>query len=308
MAGRSMSRRGFISTTIALACAGLGRVGPANADADDPTAARHLVFEDNFSQLDWSVWNAGPKAGKSDPGFYGRSAFARRTGEEGFNPYAIVDDPRAADGKALQISAKYIGAPMSVPSYYGNNHSEYQWISGNIQTASKDGTVTQGWRRGYFEARMLFPSHPLTWPAFWLMNARSILGTPTSIELDVVEHKGFELSQYGTYLHEWGQPGEHHEGTGVAAGLDLTQDYRRYGILVDDTKCVPYFERKPVIDTRTGQPANWQIHRSLDLDVDGDVFWPLLTLALRADVPYPKELTPDQLQPHMRVDYLRVFV
>ncbi len=305
MAEHAMSRRSFVSTATALLCAGLART--AQADSDDPTAVRSLAFEDNFSQLDWSVWNAGPKAGTFDPGFYGRSAFARRTGEEGFDPYAIVDDPRAENGKALQISAKYIGSPMSVPAYYGNNSSEHQWISGNIQTAKKDGIVTKGWRKGYFEARMLFPSHPLTWPAFWLMNGRSILDPKTSIEIDVVEHKGFELSQYGTYLHEWGQPGEHHESTGVAAGVDLTTDYRRYGILIDSTKCVPYFERKPVTDTRTGKPANWPINRSPDLDLDGDVFWPLLTLALRADVPYPPNLPNDQLHTQMRIDYFRVY-
>ena len=301
-----ISRRGFIST--AAACLLANPSALASAGSDDPTAARSLVFDDPFSQLDWAVWNAGPKAGTWDTGFYGRSAFARRTGEEGFNPYSIVDDPRAQDGKALQISAKYIGNPMSVPAYYGNNTSEFQWISGNIQTGRKDGTVTKGWRKGYFEARMLFPSHPLTWPAFWVMNDHSILDPKTSIELDVVEHKGWERTQYGAYLHEWGQPGEHHEGTGVSVGVDLTTDYRRYGILIDENKCVPYFERKPVIDTRTGEPANWSIHRSENLDLDGDTFWPLLTLAMRSDIPYPSDMKEDQLHTYMRIDYFRAYI
>ncbi|WP_141652383.1 glycoside hydrolase family 16 protein [Rhizobium grahamii] len=307
MSRDGMSRRSLLSATGAVIVAGIAQ-RKVLASTDDPTANRQIDFEDSFSQLDWSVWNAGPKAGTFDTGFYGRSAFARRSGEQGFIPYEIVDDPRAEDGKALQISAKYIGSPMSVPAYYGNTNPEYQWISGNIQTARKDGIVTKGWRRGYFEARMLFPSHPLTWPAFWLMNGRSILAPKTSIELDVVEHKGWEPTLYGTYLHEWGQPGEHHEGTGVPTGVDVTQDYRRYGILVDDTKCVPYFERKPIIDSRTGKTADWPIHRSPDLDVDGDVFWPLLTLALSADIPYPQGLTAQQLLTHMRVDYFRVYV
>lgn len=304
-----LSRRCFIEASAGLLGLGSGLVRPssAQASADDPTVGRKLVFEDNFDAIDWSVWNAGPKPTAAEPGFYGASAFARRTGEEGFNPYAVVDDPRAVNGKALQISAKYIGRTMSVPNYYGNTHSDYQWISGSLQTASRDGIVTKGWRQGYFEARMLFPKHPLSWPAFWLLNGRSILNPSTSIELDVVEHKGWEPTLYGAYLHEWGQPGEHHEGTGVATNLDMTQDYCRYGIFVDETRCVPYFERKPVIDTRTGLPANWPINRSADLDLDADVFWPLLTLALHNDVPHPQKLKPDELLTQMRVDYFQVY-
>ncbi len=273
----------------------------------DPTIGRKLLFDENFASIDWSVWNAGPKAGTADAGFYGRSAFARRGGEEGFDPYEIVDDPQATDNKALQISVRHIGKPMSVPQYYGNNLNEFQWISGNLQTASRDGTVTRGWRTGYFEARMLFPRHPLTWPAFWLMNGRSILAPQTSIELDVVEHKGFEPTLYGTYLHEWGKPGEHHEGTGVTTDRDMTTQYCNYGILVDETSCSPYFERKPVIDTRTGTPAVWPINRSAELDIDGDLFWPLLTLALRADYAYPSKLLDEHLNAHMRVDWFRVY-
>lgn len=273
----------------------------------DPLAGRSLVFSDEFSTLDRTLWNAGPKATTFDTGFYGRSAFARFAGEEGFNPYAIVDDPLAEDGKALQISAKYIGRPMQVPAYYGNNLPEFQWISGNIQTAKPDGTIMRGWRRGYFEARMRFPKHPLSFPAFWLMNGRSILFPQTSIELDVVEHKGWELDLYGTYLHEWGKPDDHHEGIGVPTGTDVTQGYFRYGTLIDGANCTMYFERRPIRDPATGLPVNWTIGRTRQLDEQGDVFWPLLTLALRSDVPFPSPLREEDHLTHMRIDYFRVY-
>lgn len=302
-----LSRRCFIEASAGVLGLGFALIHEpsAYASTDDPTVGRKLVFEDDFDRIDWSIWNAGPKPTSAEPGFYGASAFARRTGEEGFNPYDIVDDDRTTNGKSLQISAKYIGRTMAVPNYYGNTHSDYQWISGSLQTARRDGIVTKGWRQGYFEARMLFPKHPLSWPAFWMLNGRSILNPTTSIELDVVEHKGWEPTVYGAYLHEWGQPGEHHEGTGVTTTLDMTQGYCRYGILVDGTRCVPYFERKPVIDTRTGLPANWPINRSADLDLDADVFWPLLTLALHNDV--PQKRNPDELLTQMRVDYFQVY-
>lgn len=300
-----LSRRNFLIGSVASAGLAGGRAKAASAE--DPTLGRAIVFEDEFTAIDWSVWNAGPKPTKSDPGFYGRSAFATDGGREGFDPYLIVDDPRASAGKALQISAKYIGRPMSVPHYYGNALPEFQWISGNIQTARRDGTITRGWRRGYFEARMIFPKHPLSWPAFWMMNGRSVLFPKTSIEIDVVEHKGWEPRLYGAYLHEWGKPGEHHEGTGVPTPQDMTESYCRYGVLVTEQQCRLYFERQPVIDTGTGAPVDWTITRAAELDANADVFWPLLTLALRSDVAYPQPLLDEHRLTHMRVDYFRVY-
>lgn len=266
-----------------------------------------MVFDEPFQTLDPAIWHAGPKSTTFDTGFYGRAAFARRGGEEGFNPYAIVDDAEAEDGKALQISVRYIGRTMRVPQYYGNTLSEFQWIGGNIQTARPDGTILKGWRNGYFEARMKMPRHPLTWPAFWLMNGNSILFPRTSVEIDIVEHKGFELDLYGAYLHEWGSPGEHHEGIGVPTGTDVTQAYHRYGVLVDGAACIPYFDRRPIPDRVTGRPVVWTIGRAGELDSQGDVFWPLLTLALRSDVPFPNPLLPEHHLAHLRIDGMQVY-
>jgi beta-glucanase (GH16 family) len=305
-----VSRRNLIKHSACVLGASLvSSISTEQAEASgDPTTQRKLVFEDNFQHLDWKVWDAGPKATTSDVGFYGRSAFAGRNGEEGFNPYSIVDDELADDGKSLQISAKYIGKQMHVRKYYGNDMPEYQWISGNLQMAKKDGTVFNGWRNGYFEARMIFPEHPLTWPAFWMLNAHSILQPETSIELDIVEHKGWEPTVYGTYLHEWGGPDARHESTGVTTPVDMTKNYYRYGMLVNGDRCVPYFERQPVVDQRTGNAANWRITRSDRLDAEHDVFWPLLTLALRTDVPFPERLKVSDMSTHMRIDYFKVFI
>jgi len=276
-------------------------------EAFDPTAGRELVFDEVFAMLDPGVWHAGPKATTYDSGFYGRSAFARIEGEEGFQPYAIVDDGDTGNGKALQISARYMGRKMNVPNYYGNDLPEFQWISGNIQTARSDGTILMGWRDGYFEARMKFPAHPLSFPAFWLMNGRSILYPKTSVEIDVVEHKGFERDLYGTYLHEWGEPGKHHEGIGVPTPVDITTGYFRYGMLIDRNTCMPCFEREPVLDPKSGNPVIWTIGRSGELDELNDVFWPLITMALRSDVPFPDPLPEEQRETAMRVDYMRVY-
>ncbi|GAC1046294.1 LamG domain-containing protein [Rhizobium sp. No.120] len=304
------SRRNVLIGAASLAAAGgllLANRHPAAQVQQDPTEGRTIIFDENFTALDQTIWHAGAKATTFDSGFYGRSAFSRFGGEEGFDPYAIVDDPSASNGKALQISTQYIGRPMQVPNYYGNNLPEYQWISGNIQTAKPDGTILKGWRQGYFEARMWFPAHPLSFPAFWLMNGRSILFPATSIELDIVEQKGWEHDLYGAYLHEWGKPGEHHEGTGVPTNVDITTGYFRYGLLIEGARCRFYFERKQILDPKTGQPIDWTLGRAAEMDAQNDVFWPLLTLALRSDVPFPDPLQPQDRQTHMRVDYMRVY-
>jgi beta-glucanase (GH16 family) len=303
---RFLPRRRFLQGAAAAGLA--GSLPQPVSSADDPTQGRTLAFDEQFKTLDWSIWNAGPKATTFDAGFYGRSAFAGETGDEGFNPYLLVDDPDATGGKALQISARYIGRKMNVPNYYGNDQPEFQWISGNLQTARSDGTIMRGWRRGYFEARMLFPKHPLSWPAFWLMNSRSITFPQTSVEVDIVEHKGWEPTTYGAYLHEWGDPGQHHEGVGATTPFDLTSRYCRYGALITDDRCVPYFEGRPVIDPQTGEDANWTLTRSGEMDANQDAFWPLLSLALVADIPYPPLLREEDKLTSMRVDYVRVYV
>jgi len=306
-----LRRNVFKTSALGLAAAAVMRSpngqGRLIAAEDDPTLGRVLSFDEKFHWLNPDLWDAGPKATKAAQGFYGRSAFARPAGEAGFNPYSIVDDPLATDSKALQIAARYIGETLNIPNYYGNTASEYQWISGNIQTARQDGSVSAAWRNGYFEARMRFPAHPLTWPAFWLLNKNSILNPQTSVEVDIVEHKGWEPKTYGTYLHEWGEPGQSHQSTGVATKVDMTSGYFRYGFLIDGKYCAPYFERRKVLDNNTGRPAYWTLSRASEMDQSGDVFWPLLTLALRNDVPFPDPLRVEDRETHMRVDYVRVY-
>ena len=156
------SRRAALMQLGALAIPGgalLALTPKAAADnvPSDPLVGRRIVFDDDFASLDWTRWNAGPKATTAPSGFYGRSAFAQKGGDEGFNPYSIVDDPRVANGKALQIACSYIGRPMHIRNYYGNDLPEFQWVSGNMQGATPQGVLLNGWRSGYFEARMQLP-------------------------------------------------------------------------------------------------------------------------------------------------------
>jgi hypothetical protein len=70
---------------------------------------------------------------------------------------------------------------------------------------------------------------------------------------------------------------------------------------------VLYFERKPIRDPKTGAALEWRIGRASEMDAQSDVFWPLITLALRTDVPFPQPLRPEDQQARLRVDYVRVY-
>lgn len=305
-----LNRRSLLTSlggAITLADQPQGASPKREMPPSDPTFGRSLVFEETFDRLEPAIWEAGAKATTIDPGYYGHSAFAPYGGIAGYNPYDIVSEPTATDGRALALGARYIGAPLGVHGYFGNNRPASQWVSGNIQTARKDGAILKGWRRGYFEARMWMPAHPQTWAAFWLMNGRSILHPRTSIEIDVVEHKGWEPRLYGTYLHEWGQPGEHHEGVGVPVEQDLTAGFHKFGVLVTDDACTPYFDGRPVVTKSSVAPLVWRISRSTELDRDADVFWPLLTLAITTDRTGDTLVSEDQRDARLLVDYLRVY-
>lgn len=58
-----------------------------------------------------------------------------------FNPYSIVDDDAAEDNEAPEPAPSTLWPSMDVRKYYGNSLPEFQWISGSLQSARKDGVV-----------------------------------------------------------------------------------------------------------------------------------------------------------------------
>lgn len=284
------------------------------APAEDVVAGRTLVFEEQFTELRPDIWEFGGYPNNFDAGHYGGAAFAPWGGTDGHDPYSIAEDADAENGTALQIVAQYLGEAPTIPHYYDYENPRFWWISGQIAGARRDTTFLHGFRNGYFEVRMKMPEHPITWPAFWLLNKGS-LGHETrmySTEIDVVEHHGFSRDRYGAYLHEWAPEEEeqHHEGTYpmIVDVEDLRNEYHLYGVEIDGDKVRPYFNRVRLTDIETGAPVEWTMTRVEELDANDDAFFPIISLAIAADYavnqPTPPDIPGDAT---LYVDYYKVW-
>lgn len=108
-------------------------------------------------------------------------------------------------GSPLHINACYSSGGFTVPGGTSN------WISGLISSAWDIGgsVAGVGVRRGYFEVVMTAPVDPLagsggsgTWPAFWLMQFETILGTGPTMEIDT-ELFGVANNQFPATSQWW---------------------------------------------------------------------------------------------------------
>jgi beta-glucanase (GH16 family) len=115
------------------------------------------------------------------------------------------------------------------------------WYSGHVQTVNTHG---QGFaqRLGYFEARMVFPNSYMAWPAFWLKPRSKWLDLlALELEIDVVEWYGpNDAKRIHATLHQAGLP---HHGIQPGVDADLTADWHRYGVLLDEDWITIYVDR-----------------------------------------------------------------
>lgn len=308
---------------------------PTPTPTGDPRAGRTIKFEENFNTMNVGTlgvsgpagakfW-AGTKPSMFDSGQFGWFKFSlSNSGEFGHNPFGVVADVDASDGKAFRIQAKWVGSALSVYT----TEPRFQWVSGLISSAnlSRAGTGTflnlNDFNRGYFVCRMKVPVSPYSWPAFWLINRDGALPPyASSIELDVIEHKGTEPKNYGAYYHQWtnAMGATAHQGIGPhlsASGgprnyasvddVDLTQGYHDYGMLVENGKIICYIDHMPVKDAG-GNVVAWDF---LDpgMAARGDTFFLVINLAGLAEIPDPWPMpTPAQQTINLLIDYVKVY-
>lgn len=71
---------------------------------------------------------------------------------------------------------------------------------GNKRVLSARVNTKEGWKYGYFEARLKLPKGLGTWPAFWMMPV-SGSNWPKCGEIDIMEHVGADLNQVSSSIH-----------------------------------------------------------------------------------------------------------
>lgn len=101
------------------------------------------------------------------------------------------DNVSVSDGQLI-ITAQY------EPGYQCFNNQK-DFTSGFVQTKGKYGITY-----GYVEAKIKLPKSNSTWPAFWMSPMENVYGAwPQSGEIDIMEAKGYDLSQTICNAH-WG--------------------------------------------------------------------------------------------------------
>jgi Glycosyl hydrolases family 16 len=165
----------------------LYRRGALSGDVSSSPAAdgRTLVYSEEFNQpvtLSRSGVGADYAAAKPDHGGaqdFGSAIFADPA--QGFGNLEVVDD------HYLRINVEPAPAGYVDPQNYGRTH-----VGGLLASSRVDGSGFAA-QYGYFEARMLAPAAPGTWPAFWMLPSNNVVSpTPTVAEIDAVELYGHD--------------------------------------------------------------------------------------------------------------------
>jgi len=122
----------------------------------------------------------------------------------------------------------------------------YDWIGG-VLTTKHSHTFRAPC---YVEARIKFPKGKALWNAFWMYN-----NYDGHKEIDIAEHWTADLKSYGVAQHNYNGTKMIHESMLTNSGVDLTQDFHRYGVVWADGKLVfllygkeVYYGAAPILD------------------------------------------------------------
>jgi beta-glucanase (GH16 family) len=150
---------------------------------------------------------------------------------------------------------------------------------GRLYTSSRMITKGKGdWQYGRFEVKAKLPKGKGTWPAIWMLSSDNTYGTwPSSGEIDIMEHVGFDLNNIHCSIHCSAynhSRGNQKTSSKIVSGA--TTDFHLYRIdwtpysikgFVDDEQ---YFE---FVNENTGfttWPFNKKFYMILNVAVGGD--------------------------------------
>lgn len=229
-----------------------------------------IVFNEEFDELSVSARGPNTRWIAHTPwhGDFGDAAFSDP--EPGF-PFTISDG-------VLRIEAR--------------KGEDQKWRSGLLSSRAEDGFDGPGFAQqfGYFEIRAKLPAGPGLWPAFWLIGVDK---SKSSSEIDVLEQYGAFPSIYhvAAQIHKKdGTKGGEGQQIKVRHGV-MSEEFNRYGVLIDPDWMTFYFNRMEVWRTQTKPEFHQPFYILLNLAMGGG--WPI------AETPNPS---------FMYVDYVKVFV
>lgn len=217
------------------------------------------------------------------------------SGAEDFGA-AIFPDPTLGFGTVgvldgmLQIRTQPSPPGYEDPGGYGRRD-----IGGLLASARSGGSGFAA-QYGYFEARMLTPAAPGTWPAFWMLPAGNLVRPLDPLaEIDVTEMYGHDPAGACHSTHEF----RGDDDGGVAACGERFPSVRdalawhTYGAAVLPTGITFYIDGQVVATAPQVAGGDLPMFFMLDLALDGG--WPV-------------DLTGVQGRTALYVDYVRVYV
>jgi hypothetical protein len=235
------------------------RGNPASIPFPAAAAGMSLAWSDEFTTLratackpNTGTWPNCTAPTASD-GFtwYENKPGGGDFGDAAFEHTDSAYDPYTIDNGFLRIRSTY--DPNYVDPYGYSRH----WYSGLLASAFPDGSSNApDLQNGYYEARILTPNASAgsntnasggTWPAWWMINRQSLQpGAPGAVEIDTTEQYGNNPFYTQAEQHNYGDAtggGSIYEGQ---PGPDLTQDFHRYGMLINNGKATFYLDDEPL--------------------------------------------------------------
>lgn len=251
-------------------------VRPGVPDAGNDTMAptgRSLVFEDEFNSppsVNRLGENADYVAGK--PESWGVNDFGG----------AIFADPTRGHGNLAQSDGylELVASPrppdVTDPSGWGREHL------GAMLASARTGGSGFSAQFGYFEARMLAPANPGTWPAFWMLsNPNLVEPEDTYAEVDAVELYGHDPVGACQTTHQYPDP----DGVGEAlCGNRWRSDgealqWHTYGVDIRPDRIVYTIDGQVVGSAPQVAAADEPMFWMVDLALGGG--WPVELASLR---------------------------
>lgn len=265
---------------------------PISPSAARPGArGKTLAYVDNFNQpisLSREGRNPGADYPAGKPEYWGVSEFGQAIFAD---PARRFNNLNSVDNRYLRLTAQPNPPGYTDPNGWGRRH-----IGGIIGSARPGGSGFSA-RYGYFEARILAPAVPGTWPAFWLLPSDNLIRPePRVAEIDIVELYGHDPRGTCHTTHSYG------EGTdsgGVAlcdtryATATGALRWHVYAVSVEPTEIVYWIDGKVVARAPQVKGGEKPMFFVLDLSLGGG--WPL-------------RLDPVQNRAAMYVDWVRVYV
>lgn len=241
-----------------------------------------------------------------------------------YNPFSFDGSRvaiRAAANPFLAERVPTVGEQHGRGISYGRLDSllkRQPFLSGAL---SSHGKFSQ--KYGYFEARIRIPSHPGTFPAFWLYHERERWQGTSRSEIDIMENLGHATEYVYNSFHYFSNvsvfdPGDPNflkplPNGQIYTGEDFSSDFHIYAVDWQPGSITWYVDNQPVSSLNDSSVDNEELYVILNLAIGGNwVNYPESAggLGRQGDNLYPnveEQKSAEFGNPELEIDYVRVY-